>query len=83
MRKLFHEIRHFKLDDDALTAPHEEIAERAIELAKGGHIVSLTLPDGVITVHPDDKHDDVVAKVSEALKTPATKSAVKGKSHAE
>jgi hypothetical protein len=72
MSKLVQEVRHFTLQPEAAGASHDEIADEAMRLAKGGHIVRLTLPEGnVVTVAPSDVHPDVVARVAEAMPKPA------------
>lgn len=86
MSKHFQQTHLFTLRPGAADVPHEELAHEAMELAKGGHTVALTLPDGAVSVAPEDAHHEIVAKISDAMpagKRPTGKSHVKGKSDAE
>jgi hypothetical protein len=67
MSKLVQEIRHFVLQPAAAGASHHDIAEEAMRLAKGGHIVSLELPGGTAVVTPAHTHDEAVAIVGDVM----------------
>jgi hypothetical protein len=67
MSKIVREVRHFVIHPEAIDLTHEELAEEALRLAKGGHIVQLQMPGGAVSVAPDEDHAEVVARMKEAM----------------
>lgn len=70
MSQLVHEVRHFIVKEgEGVPVPtHEALAAEAQHLAKGGHIVSMTVPGGtVVQVGPDDDTTEVADRFQKAL----------------
>jgi hypothetical protein len=73
MSQIVHEVRHFIVHEGENVAmpTHEDLAAEAQRLAKGGHIVSMTVPGGnVVQVGPDDDAAEVTDRFQKALPKP-------------
>lgn len=58
----------------------EDLAQEAVDHAKGGDHVALTLPGGAtVDVHPEDEHHVVMAKIAEAMPAPGSSPPPSGK----
>lgn len=74
MSSIVHEVRHFVVrEGEGVAVPsHEDLAAEAQRLAKGGHVVSMTVPGGsVVQVGPDEDTAEVTERFQKAVKVKA------------
>jgi hypothetical protein len=73
MSQLVHEVRHFVVrEGEGVPIPdHHQLAAEAQTLAKGGHIVHMTVPGGnVVMVGPHDDPAQITESFEKALPKP-------------